>query len=81
MSSTTEEKQQEAVENGVPSPQNTEETTSASEKGRVPIPRFKKPRLIIIIVSSFSLLLFSFSVSGMSFLMGRQRKPLNPEII
>ena len=32
MSSTTEEKQQEAVENGVPSPQNTEETTSASEK-------------------------------------------------
>ena len=49
MSSTTEEKQQEAVENGVPSPQNTEETTSASEKGRVPIPRFKKPRLIIII--------------------------------
>ena len=49
MSSTTEEKQQEAVENGVPSPQNTEETTSASEKGRVPIPRFKKPRLIIIL--------------------------------
>ena len=60
MSSTTEEKQQEAVENGVPSPQNTEETTSASEKGRVPIPRFKKPRLIIIIVSSVLLTVVLF---------------------